>query len=350
LTEPVRVVFDMTFPNRNPGGTGVYAKELIAALRNREDVAVTAVASAQRGLPSTLRWLVAGAQNALGEAPLLHCPASVAPWRLRIPFALTVHDTMANEVREDHPLEWRAYVRLFMPARARAAARVIVGSECLGKEIIGLWQVAPERVVVTPYGISPRFFVAAEGRQPNQVPIMLMPGAPIIRKNLELVLQAMAEAPDGTAVRRSRLKISGAVPEQFPKHRDRIHSLGLESRVEWLGRVPDDEMPKTVAESDLVVYPSLHEGFGFPALEAMATGTPVLASNAPCLPEVLGEGAMFVPPRDVKAFVDAAQALLGDASLRADLVARGRKHAARFTWERCADLTVEAYRAAIRAV
>jgi len=349
VTDPIHVAFDMTFPNRNPGGTGLYARELMAELRQRDDVSVTPVAARQGGIPSTLRWMLIGAQGSLAGAQLLHCPAAVAPWRTSVPFVLTVHDTMANEIREDHPLEWRSYVRLFLPARARAAIRVIVGSDCLRQEIIGLWHLAADRVAVTPYGISPRFFIEPAPHS-NPDPVFLMPGAPILRKNLELVLRAMAAAPQGSAVQRCRLNISGAMPDQFPHHRQRIHDLGLDSRVEWLGRVDDEAMPGLVASSDLVVYPSLHEGFGFPALEAMAAGTPVLASTSQCLPEVLDGGALLVAPTDVKAFVDGAEAILTNSALRGDLIERGRKHAAQFTWARCAELTVAAYREAMDAV
>lgn len=349
MTEPLQVVMDMTFPNRNPGGTGVYARELIAALARRDDVHVTTVSSSRPGLMSTMRWLLVGAQGSMLGAHLLHCPASVAPWRLRVPIVLTVHDTMANEVREDHPLEWRAYASVFMPARARSAARVIVGSQGLKEEIVRLWRVSAERIHVTPYGIARRFFIPETARAISRPPVMLLPGAPIVRKNLELVLHAMSQAPEGSALRSATLSISGARATQFRRHAELIRALNLESRVNWLGRVADDEMPALVGGADLVVYPSLHEGFGFPALEAMAAGTPVLASNAPCLPEVLADGATFVGPRDVKAFIQAAEALLTNDDLRREMIHRGRLQAARFTWERCADLTVDVYREATRA-
>ena len=348
MTEPLQVVMDMTFPNRNPAGTGVYARELIAALGKRDDVHVTTVSSNRAGFPSTMRWLLVGAQASMLNARLLHCPASVAPWRLRVPVVLTVHDTMANEVREDHPLEWRAYASLVMPARARSADQVIVGSHGLRDEIIKLWRVSPQHIRVTPYGIAKRFFTST-AHAISRPPVMLLPGAPILRKNLELVLGAMSQAPEGSVLRQATLSISGARAAQFGRHAERIRDLNLESRVNWLGRIADEEMPALVAGVDLVVYPSLHEGFGFPALEAMAAGTPVLASSAPCLPEVLSDGATFVGPTDVKGFIQAAEALLTNEVLRQEMIGRGRRRAAQFTWERCADLTVEVYREAIHA-
>jgi glycosyltransferase involved in cell wall biosynthesis len=104
-----------------------------------------------------------------------------------------------------------------------------------------------------------------------------------------------------------------------------------------------------VASADLLVYPSLYEGFGFPALEAMLAGTPVVASNAGCLPEVLGDAALLVDPNDVKAFLSAAETVLTNENVRRDLIGKGRTRVARYSWKRCADLTVDVYRQALGA-
>jgi glycosyltransferase involved in cell wall biosynthesis len=174
--------------------------------------------------------------------------------------------------------------------------------------------------------------------------VLLFPGSPTKRKNLDLVLRAMAQAPEASALRRARLVISGANADRFPKHVRTIRDLGLETRIDWRGKVPGETMPDLIASADAVVYPSLHEGFGFPALEAMAAGTPVVASNAACLPEVLGDGALLIDPSDLKAFTDAVDAALTNKDVRRDLIEKGKARAALYTWRRCADLTVEVYR------
>jgi glycosyltransferase involved in cell wall biosynthesis len=208
--------------------------------------------------------------------------------------------------------------------------------------------VPAERVDVTPYGVAARFSRQAAPRpKVADSPLLLFPGAPSRRKNLELVLEALAGAADGGPLARARLAISGAGAQDFPNHKRRIQQMGLTSRVEWRGKVPVDDMPQLIADSDLVVYPSLYEGFGFPALEAMAAGTPVVASNASCLPEVLGDGALLVDPTDVRAFKTAAETLLTNADVRCALVDKGKARASQFTWRRCADLTAEVYRQAL---
>ncbi len=352
MNAPPRIAFDMTFPNRNPAGSGVYATELLEELTRREDVAMAPIAAPPGGgFPGTMRWLTAEARRAVAGSDLVHCPSFVAPWRLGVPFVLTVHDTSTEKYPEDHPLEWRSYSRLFLAERARAATRVITGTEHARGEIVRDLRVPAERVVVTPYGVAERFSrISHERPTVGDPPQLLFPGAPTRRKNLELVLDAMAGAPQGSALGRAHLAITGATSERFPHHRKRIKSLGLQGRIDWLGKVAAASMPDVVQAADLVVYPSFHEGFGFPALEAMASGTPVLASNVSCLPEVLGEAALLVDPTDVGSFITAAESLLDNSDLRRDFIARGRARAAKFTWRRCAELTAHVYQDALATV
>jgi alpha-1,3-rhamnosyl/mannosyltransferase len=107
-------------------------------------------------------------------------------------------------------------------------------------------------------------------------------------------------------------------------------------------------MPTLMAAAAVVVYPSRYEGFGLPPLEAMAAGSPVVASNASCLPEVLGDAALLVDPGDETGFARALESVLTDRQLRQRLVAAGPAQARKFTWERCAERTVDAYRLALQ--
>jgi alpha-1,3-rhamnosyl/mannosyltransferase len=333
----------MTFPNRNAAGSSMYAVELFRELLQRDDVAAYEVAADASGLPGTVGWLTSGARSAVSRSELVHCPAFVAPWRMGRPFVLTVHDTSIFDFPEDHALEWRTYIRMFLARRARAATCVITGTEHSRREIAEDLGVPAQQIAVTPYGVAERFFGARATPQ-RIIPQILFPGAPTRRKNLDLVLDGMAESAPESALGRARLVITSAMSDEFPAYRDKIKALGLEGRVDWRGKVPILEMPDLIEGCDLVVYPSLQEGFGFPALEAMAGGIPVIASNTSCLPEVLGDGALLIDPADVKAFIGATEAVLTRPELREELIARGRARAAQYTWRRCADLTVEVYR------
>jgi glycosyltransferase involved in cell wall biosynthesis len=343
----------MTFGDRNRAGSGVYARSLLRALADRDDVEIAVVAAPRSGLPATVDWLVrGGARNVASVAPsLLHCPAVVAPWNLRLPFVVTIHDHSSTLFPDDHPLEWRLYERFCLPGRARAARRVLTGTEFAKRQLVEGLGLDPGRVLVTPYGVDPAFREAGRARHApvdtgKPAPI-LFPGAPTARKNLPVLLQAMALAEPGGSLAAARLEISGALADEFPSHAALIRQLGLEDRVRWLGQVPSTDLAELVAAASAVVYPSRYEGFGLPAIEAMAAGTPLVTSNAACLPEVVGDGGLLVDPDDAAGLRDALEAVLGDADMRARLSAAGRRRAAAFTWERCADLTVEAYRSAL---
>ena len=332
------VAFDMTFANRNRGGTQVYARSLFASMRDVKGIAAWIIAGPRTsGIAGTMSWLLRGARREMrAKRPdILHCPSFVAPWGLEVPYVVTVHDAATRRFPRDHPLEWRFYDARLLPSRLRGASRVITGSEFGRREVISEYGLNPDRVVVVPYGLDPRYLTEEPGDSPDGP--LLFPGAPIGRKNLEVVLRAMAGP-----LAKSTLEISGAVAADFPNHVSMIASLGLESRVRWLGQVED--LKAVIARAAVVVYPSLYEGFGFPPLEAMALGTPVVASNRGSLPEVLGDAALLVDPEDENAVADAIDSALTRPEVRNRLRRAGVARARQYTWESCAAKTLDVYR------
>jgi glycosyltransferase involved in cell wall biosynthesis len=317
------------------------------------EVDLVDISAPARGLPATLDWLARGANRAVRAAnvALLHCPAFVTPYRSPVPVVITIHDTALRRHPEDHPLEWRLYERFSLPTQARRAGRVIVPSEAARRRVVRDLRLPDEQVVAIHLGVAEPFFVSLhlDGVNParSQPPVMLFPGTPIRRKNLDLVLDALEHAAPGTKLQQAGLWISGSVASDYPHYAERIAHAGLTDRVVWLGRVPFDELPALYGKVDLVVYPSLEEGFGLPPLEAMAAGTPVVASNWDSLVEVLGDAALLIDPRDTKAFSDAAEAVLARPQLAAALVESGVQVARRYTWERCARRTVDVYTEAV---
>ena len=349
------VAFDMTFPNRNTGGSAVYAYELLAELRRRDGLMMREISGPiSGGLPGTLRWLTSGARQKTKHerVDLLHCPAFVAPWRSPVPLIITMHDAGAMRYPNDFPREWALYNKHILPRIARRAQAIITGTRASRAELSRYYGINPKRIAVTRYGIDDRYRRSLDPieigdekkRLSNGAPLLLFPGAPVSRKNLDIVLRIMENGRHGSVISQASLAISGASEDQFPHYRDLIKAGGLQERVTWLGRVAPDRMPLLYAAADVVVYPSFYEGFGLPPLEAMAVGTPVVASNASCLPEVLGNAALLASPNDDRAFSEAIESVLVQGDLRVVLTAEGKKRASLFTWAHCAEETYRVYR------
>lgn len=337
----------MTLLESNTGGSGAYARGLLGALRARDDLDVDVLTSSRGGGAGTVSWMVSGARRAaaISRDDILHSPGFLIPFRVATPLVITIHDLSLAKMPQGHPLEWRLYYQFVFPRLVRGAKAVITPTEATRQDVIAELRVDPGRVTVTPYGVSESFFRSEtrDQRAPGP-PTVLFSGPPIKRKNLDAVLRVLAAASAGGLLRSARLKITGATAEDFPVYRAWIREHGLDSRVEWLGLVPADGLPALYASASVFVYPSFLEGFGFPPLEAMAAGTPVVASNASCLPEVLGSGALLVEPSDDAALARALEQVLGDEALRSRLVDAGRQWVRKYTWKRCGDLTAEVYR------
>jgi glycosyltransferase involved in cell wall biosynthesis len=354
---PLEIAVDMTFPERpamKHAGSGVYARSLVEALCARDDLTLRVISGPQREGPAgTLDWLLRGARKQVlsGRPDILHCPAYVTPWRSPVPVIITIHDASSYLFSADFTWEWRLYNRYLLPSLARRAAAVLVPTNTSRVAVMRHYGIRDERIRVTREGVDETYRRRIHGAAASILrrrlspghPLILFCGAPLGRKNLDIVLRVMANAMPGTCLAGSRLVISGASESEFPSYRDWIQTRGLRERVLWLGRVPEDEMPVLFSAADVLVYPSLYEGFGLPPLQAMSVGTPVVASLAPCLPEVLGDAALLVDPLDERNLAEALEAVLSNTGLRGVLIARGKTMASQYTWERCATETCAVY-------
>jgi glycosyltransferase involved in cell wall biosynthesis len=166
------------------------------------------------------------------------------------------------------------------------------------------------------------------------------------RKNLPMLFRAFSRLAEDPAFEDVRLYVGGSKGWYYEETFATAERLGLtrSGRVAFLGRVPDEQLPLWYNVATVVAYPSLYEGFGLPALEAMSCGTPVLASNTSALPEVVGSGGLLLDPGDEAAWLNALRAVLSDESLRAALAEKGLKQAAGFSWSRAAEETAAVYR------
>jgi glycosyltransferase involved in cell wall biosynthesis len=359
----VRIAFDMTATLLTKGGVARYTTELVSALTGLDDVEVVALkhrADAARseserivyGLDRELRWYGVGIGRLVraSGASLLHCPAHAAPRGVRRPVVLTIHDALVWRYPE---LFTRANVlhgRLLVPGAARRATRVIVSTRHVGEEIVQRLRVAPERIRVTPFGIFPRFRPTPPDRDwldqrfALSGPYVLSVGTLEPRKNLEAVLLAL---PQIRAEHDVSLLVVGGRGWKTGGLERRLHET---PGVVPAGHVSDDELVRLYSGAACFVFPSLAEGFGFPPLEAMACGAPVVCSDRTGLPEIVGDAALLVEPTDVEAVADAVRRVLSDEGLAGELRQRGIERARSYTWDACARATAAVYREAVEAV
>jgi glycosyltransferase involved in cell wall biosynthesis len=353
----VRVGLELTVLELDAGGTARAARGLADALVAREDVELVALGQGgwvrgriARGLVRELAWLPFGLPARARRAGLdvLHCPGPNVPLRTgAMPLVVTVHDDVAWA----HP-EWmsRANVlqhRLVLGRTLPRAAAVITPSAFARDTVLARLELDPARVHVVPWGVDARFSPGPEptdGPREGGFPYLLAVGTLQPRKNLEAALAAFERAVD--AGLEHRLVIAGARGWRDTTLVERVQGSRHAGRIRLAGFVADHELVALYRGADALLFPSRHEGFGLPALEAMACGTPVVAARAGALPEVVGDAGVLVGPDDHDAWAGALLELVGDADRRAVLGAAGLRRAAGFTWTACADRTVAAYRAA----
>ena len=282
-------------------------------------------------------------------ADLVHGMAYALPLLCPTQAVVTVHDLSFLR----YPQAFKRGNRIYLSAATRlAVARaeaVIAVSQHTAQELQRLLGVPPWRIHVVPNGVDARFRPLARReveafRQRRGLPerFVLYVGTFEPRKNLETLLRTY-----GTLVHRDPhtrpLIIAGGRGWHYARVFALLERLALEDRVRFPGFIAHEELPLWYNAATLFVFPSLYEGFGLPVLEAMACGTPVVASNASSLPEVVGEAGLLVAPRDVEGLAEAMRRLLTDAALREELRARGRDRASKYSWRASAVRTAAVY-------
>jgi glycosyltransferase involved in cell wall biosynthesis len=358
------VAYDLTPVLLSPAGVGRYARDLLEALERRDDVAVERVVASRRRPSGVVGRIALGLARelvyyprALGRrarrlgANLVHCPAPAGPRVKRLPVVLTIHDVLAwrspDLFTRANALQHRFVVR---PALERAA-RIVTGSDFTRRELMELFDLADERIAVTPWGLHDRFRPTEpdpewlEHRFGVAQPYVLTVATLEPRKNLGALLRAFerlrANFPTHTLVVAGGVgwKVGGLLAELDQASERLVHT----------GYVTDAELVRLYGGAACFVYPSLYEGFGFPPLEAMACGTPVVTSDGTSLPEVVGDAALLVEPTDIDALATAIEDVLSSPQRAEDLRQRGLARARHFTWDACAAATVEVYREAVGA-
>jgi glycosyltransferase involved in cell wall biosynthesis len=365
-------------------GIGTYIRSLVHALgaiddRNRYTlVSGPAEARTLAGLPENFRIAVYGLtdRHTLNHiafpvflrslAPnLVHIPLNRVPLLMIRPYVVTVHD-LSSLLFEFHGSDSRMKLRRGMYRRGLLrASRVISVSEATRRDLHDLLGIPFEHVRRVYEAPDPEFLAAPGGtgeeekerileRYQIRYPFLLYAGNIRPHKNVPRLVEAFAVVRDQLSshpvYKDLRLIIIGDTISQYPSVRQAVIKSRAETVVRFLGFVPFDTLRCFYQSAAAFVFVSRYEGFGLPPLEAMACGTPVVASNVSSLPEVVGDSAVQVNPENVFEIARGIKEVLIDDELRATLIRCGLEHARRFSWERTAREVLAIYREASAAV
>jgi glycosyltransferase involved in cell wall biosynthesis len=311
--------------------------------------------------PTNLGWALVGLPRAARRAhvDLIHAPAYTAPLWAGVPIALTIHDVSYERHPEWYPYRRDWLRRTFYRRSALAAAQILTVSEFSASEIAAAYGIPHARITTAPLGVDGRF-VPADPALPCELPagvrspFLLHVGDLHERRNLGVVVEALLAARQRHegATHASPLPPLSLVLAGIDRGVGRAlcamaAAADAPDAVVLLGAVSDDRLAVLYRCATALVYPSLYEGFGLPLLEAMASGTPVIASSAASIPEVVGDAGVLIDPLDSGAWSDAIGRVVNDESVRARMRTKGLARAAQFTWERTARITWDVYRRAI---
>ncbi len=279
---------------------------------------------------------------------LVHFTNYLAPLAGRVPYVVSFHDMSLALLPQFHTLKKRLLTSSLIPAVARGARMILTPSESTRRDVVRLLRVDPGRVRMIPYAPGPAFRPVPlaperlEARHGIRDPYFLYVGTLEPRKNLARTLRAFASVADALPAG-CRFVIVGQRGWRYDDVLREAAHPALRGRVDFLGYVPEEELPDLYAHALATVYPSLYEGFGLPVVESMACGTPVLTSRSSSLAEI-GEGAaLLADPTDEKELADGLHALATDEGLRRELRALGLDRARTFSWERTGRETAVAY-------
>ena len=341
-----------------PVGSGQYTDRLVSAL-----CSLKAGADYQVIYPSRRNALAKLAFEQFGfprqaanlSADLVHVPYWAPPLTSTLPVVVTVHDLiplLLPDYRRDFRV--RAYTALVSTATKRAAA-VLADSAHTAADIAEHLEVAPHLIHVIPLGVdlppAPSLSPPTDHSDTLQADYTLPPrfglylGGFDRRKNLETLFAAWRIVHNATGV---PLVVAGRLPSPSdslsPHPTDLMRLTGVSSdAVQFIGPIPEADKIALLTSASVFAYPSRYEGFGLPPLEAMAASTPVVASNAASLPEVVGDGGLLVSPDDVVGWATALTNVLEDSDLSTRLSLSGRQRAASFTWVKTARMTRDVY-------
>jgi len=290
------------------------------------------------------------------EVDVAHVPYFASPRWPRLPTVVTVHDLIPLILPAYRgSMLVRGYTRLVAQAAKRAHI-VLTDSQSSAHDIHRFLNIPAERLRVIPLAVDRIFRPLSREACVPVLHRLHLPDRYLLylggfdrRKNVHTILQAYARV--WSHISEIPLVIAGRLPQKdsylIPDPRATASRLGLERRVHFTGWIAEEDKPALYNGAVAFLFPSSYEGFGLPVLEALSCGTPAVVGSGTSLVEVGGPGVLRVPPGQVQPLAEAMEKMVNDPDLRRQLSEQGLEHAHRFSWERTARETLDAYREAI---
>lgn len=300
---------------------------------------------------SVLEQLSIPARLAQERVDLFHSPHYVLPPLVPCKSVVTIHDCIHLMFPQYLPSRLAyGYAKTFMWWAAHRSARVLTVSDASKRDILRYFDIPADKVTVIHNGLDGRMGVPPPEADVHRVrerfqlqeQFILYAGNVKPHKNVERLIDAF-HLLHSNGFEHLKLLIVGNDISKYATLRRAIHAHNLHKYVRFLGFVPDTTLAILYRLASVFVFPSLYEGFGFPPLEAMASGTPVVTSNISSLPEVVGSAAVLVDPYDARSIADGIRSVLTDERLRQDLHAKGLEQVRKYSWETAARETLAIY-------
>jgi glycosyltransferase involved in cell wall biosynthesis len=280
---------------------------------------------------------------------LFHAPHYTLPVRLTMPSVVTIHDIIHLRMKEYFSLPQRAYAYAMLRHACASSSAVIVDSTFGKQELIDMFPIHEEKIHVIHLGVQSEYYhnVSQESidtfktTYSLQKPFVLYTGSMKPHKNVPTLLKAIKHVSRRYDV---QLLCTGESILGDPTMADYIARNNMARTVISLGWINSDDLRTAYHAAAMVVLPSFYEGFGFSVLEAMASGTPAIGARAASIPEVMGTAGLLFDPNDEEDLAAKIETVLTDSLVRESLIAGGNERSRLFSWDRCADQTLQVYR------
>jgi glycosyltransferase involved in cell wall biosynthesis len=325
-------------------GIGRYARAILRRLVLRDDIELTLLVFGPFAFRHRAKMRAALGSNRFrlashaDKCDVVWHPANGTFFSADVPIVATIHDAVPFRF-PDTDAQRRAHQQAPFLRSIRSASRIIAVSNFDKNELVEVFTLPAERVDVIYHGVDPFFSPGAAEGLPEQLrePYLLFVGDPLAepRKNFQLLYDAYRRAFDSPD--RPRLVVVGPTDPKL----ETVYYAGLAG--EDAAGAGDARLRALYRGALALCVPSYYETFGMPMAEAMACGTPVIASHASCLPEIAGDAALYAPPHDGPAWSDALARMVSDTQLRERLRGAGLQHAQRYNWDESARRHAEVF-------